>query len=42
MGMVILEHSKRTAVEEKYGRLGLEKQKRYGDTNISVSINGEV
>ena len=42
MGMVILEHSKRTAVEENYGTLGLEKQKRYGDTNISVYINGEV
>ncbi len=41
MGMVILEHSKRTVVEERHGTLRLEKQKRYGDTCISVYFKGE-
>lgn len=40
-GMVILEHSKRTVVEERYGSLCLEKQKRYGDTSVSMYIKGE-
>ena len=40
-GMVILEHSKRTVVEEHYSTLRLERQKKYGDTNVSIYIKGE-
>ena len=35
-GMVVMEHSSRTAVAERYGALRSEDQRRYGDTALSV------
>lgn len=35
---VVLEHSPRFAVWERYGRLGLQRQKVYGDTAVSFFV----
>lgn len=39
--IVVLEHSPRFAVMECYGRLELQRRKRYGDTAVSIFVVGE-
>lgn len=36
--MVVLEHSPRFAVAERYGRLALSRQRAYGDTAVSIFV----
>ncbi len=39
-GVLVIEHSSRQSFQERYGRMGLVKSRRYGDTAVSIYAVG--